>query len=262
MSDELLFDVSDFVAIVTINRPDKKNAFTDDMVREWVQRLDEFNSRDDVRAIVFTGAGDTFSSGGDVGGLKEKAEQSPLEAKSRVTSVTHSLIRKVAEIDKPLIAAVNGAAVGGGVDVALMCDVRLASASARFSETYARMGLVPGVGGAWLLPRLVGSAAALDLFWTSRWVSAQEALSLGLVNHVYPDDTFRDQVRQYATLVASQAPVSVRAIKRLVRQSQSTDLTTHLDGLSSLMAIVRTSDDHKEAVAAFREKRKPRFKGS
>ena len=175
---------------------------------------------------------------------------------------TQRLTRKVFEIDKPIIAAVNGAAVGGGMDLALMCDVRLASEKARFAETYAKMGLVPGVGGSWLLPRIIGQSAALDMFWTSRWVDAQEALSLGIVTRVFAEETFRDGVRAYAEQIAAGAPNSIRYIKRLVAQGLTTDIHTHLDTLSSHLALIRTGEDHKEAVAAFREKRAPKFTGS
>ncbi|WP_236638313.1 enoyl-CoA hydratase/isomerase family protein [Mangrovicoccus ximenensis] len=260
--DELLFEVENGVATITINRPDKRNSFHDDMVRQWVAWLEECKDREDVKAIVFTGAGSkSFSAGGDTSRFKDKAEQTPLMAKEGMTRNTQSLARKVAEIDKPLIAAINGMAVGGGLDVALMCDVRLMSASARVAETYAKMGLIPGVGGAWFLPRIVGEAAALDMFWTSRWVDAEEALSLGLVNRVFPEESFAEEVRAYAEQIAGAAPLSVRFIKRMVRSARDTDLLNHLDALSSHIALVRTSEDHKEAVAAFKDKRKPVFKG-
>lgn len=262
MSSELHFDVENGVATITINRPEKRNSFTDDMVRQWVGLLEECKTRDDVKVIVFTGTETSFSAGGDTSSFKDKAEQTPLEAKERMVMHTQSLARKVAEIDKPIIAAVNGTAVGGGMDVALMCDIRLATASARFAETYAKMGLIPGVGGAYFLPRIIGTAAALDLFWSARWVDAEEALSLGLVNRVFPDDTFRSEVREYAERLASAAPLSVRYIKRLVYQAPNTDLLSHLDALSSHIALVRTSNDHKEAVAALKEKRPPKFSGN
>ncbi|MCA0043372.1 enoyl-CoA hydratase/isomerase family protein [Celeribacter litoreus] len=259
--NELVFDVKNGVATITINRPEKRNSFHDDMVRQWVAWLDECKTRDDVKVIVFTGTENSFSAGGDTSRFKDKAEQTPLQAKEGMTRNTQSLARKVAEIDKPIIAAINGMAVGGGLDVALMCDVRLMTASARVAETYAKMGLIPGVGGAWFLPRIIGTSAALDMFWTSRWVEADEALSLGLVNRVFPDESFRDDVTAYAEQIAAAAPMSVRMIKRMVLQSLNTDLHSHLDTLSSHIALVRTSDDHKEAVAAFKEKRKPVFRG-
>ncbi|APZ55342.1 enoyl-CoA hydratase/isomerase family protein [Salipiger abyssi] len=260
--DELLFTVENGVATITINRPDKRNSFHDDMVRQWVAWLEECKTRDDVKVIVFTGTETSFSAGGDTSRFKGKSEQTPLQAKAGMVENTQSLARKVAEIDKPVIAAINGMAVGGGLDVALMCDVRLMASSARVAETYAKMGLIPGVGGAWFLPRIIGTAAALDMFWTSRWVAADEALSLGLVNRVFPDDTFRAEVKAYAEQIAEAAPLSVRFIKRMVYQGLNADLHSHLDTLSSHIALVRTSADHKEAVAAFKEKRKPSFTGN
>lgn len=261
MSDELLFEVKNRVATITINRPEKRNSFTDEMVHQWIAWLDHCKVRDDVKVIVFAAVDKTFSAGGDTTGLAEKANQTPLQAKERMMTNTQALVRKVIEIDKPLIAAVNGAAVAGGMDLALMCDVRLASTSARFAETYAKMGLVPGVGGSWMLPRLIGSAAALDMFWTSRWVDAEEALRLGIVNRVFAVDEFRAGVKEYAEGIANAAPMSVRYIKRLVQQGMNTDLHTHLDTLSSHLALIRTGNDHKEAIAAFKQKRAPKFTG-
>lgn len=262
MEDELLFEVENGVATITLNRPDKRNSFHDDMVRQWVRWLDECRTRDDVKVIVITGTETSFSAGGDTSRFKDKAGRTPLQARENMSEVTHALARTIARVQKPLIAAVNGMAVGGGMDVALMCDVRLACASARFAETYARMGLLPGVGGAWFLPRIIGPAAALDMFWTARWVDAEEALRLGLVNRVFPDDTFRDEVRTYARQLANAAPLSVRYIKQMIHQGMKIDLETHLEMLASHIALVRTSDDHKEAVAAAVEKRQPNFSGN
>jgi enoyl-CoA hydratase/carnithine racemase len=262
MEDSLLLNVENGVATITINRPDKRNSFTDEMVLQWVEWLEECKNRADVNVIVFTGAGEAFSAGGDTGAFKGKSELPPLAAKDRMVKITQSLARKVAEIDKPIVAAVNGIAVGGGMDIALMCDIRVATASARFAETYAKMGLIPGVGGTYFLPRIIGTAAALDLFWSSRWVDANEALSLGLVTYVYPDDVFRAKVQEYAERIASAAPLSIRYIKRLVYQGQNSDMLSHLDGLSTSLALVRTSNDHKEALAALNEKRTPKFSGT
>lgn len=262
MSEELLFEIENGVATITINRPEKRNSFTDEMVGDWVTFLEECRTRDDVRVVVLTGTEATFSAGGDTTKFGSKSELPPLAAREGMVSHTQALARKIAEIDIPVIAAINGTAVGGGMDVALMCDVRLATSSARFTETYARVGLLPGVGGAYFLPRLVGPATALDLFWTARWVTAEEALNLGIVNHVYEDHAFRDKVKAYAEQIAEAPPLSIRFIKRLVYQSLRTDLASHLDTLASHIALIRTSDDHKEAIAAMKEQRPPEFKGS
>jgi len=261
MADDIILEIGERIATITLNRPEKRNAFTDDMLRSWVAMLDECQAREDVNVIVITGAGAAFTSGGDVGRMEEKAARGPIGVKRDLTEVTQALPRKMQQIDKPLIAAVNGVATGGGLDVAMMCDIRLASDTARFAETYARMGLFPGAGGAYYLPRLVGPARALEMLWTSRFLNAQEALEIGLVNHVYPDAEFRARVRDFATSIAEAAPLSVRTIKRALYQGLEMDLVSHLDQASSHLAMIRTSKDHLEAVAAFREKRKPVFKG-
>ena len=262
MDDDLLFEVADGVATITLNRPDARNAFTDEMVGRWTALIEECRARDDVRVVVFAAAGRSFCAGADTSRLAGAAGQAPVQARARMAAVAHALVRAVARFDKPLIAAVNGAAVGGGMDIALMCDVRIAARSARFAETYAKMGLLPGVGGAWFLPRIVGTAAALDLFWTGRWVDADEALRLGLVTRVVEDDMFVDSVNSYAREIAMAAPLSVRAIKALVHQGMTIGLDAHLDALAAQLAIVRTSEDHKEAIAAAREKRPARFTGA
>ncbi|WP_417725103.1 enoyl-CoA hydratase/isomerase family protein [Salipiger sp.] len=259
--DALLFEVGDGIATITLNRPEKRNAFTDGMVRRWVQLLQDAEMRDDVKVVVLTGTGTAFSAGGDIGDFREKAEESPIAVRDRLVTNAQSLAHALTRMEKPVIAAVNGAATGGGMDVALLCDIRLASESARFAETYARLGLVPGLGGAWLLPRLVGTARALDLLWTARWVDAAEAQSIGLVTHVFPDDTFRDKVASFAAQLAAAPPMSLRYIKQLVRQSHDSDFDTHLDAVATKLALVRTSSDHKEAIAARRDKRAPVFKG-
>lgn len=261
VEQDLLFAVEDGVAIFTLNRPDKHNAFTDEMIRRWVALLGECATRDDVACVLFAAEGKSFSAGADTSRLAGNSEQTPIAARDRMRNNAHALVRAVARFEKPLVAAVNGSAVGGGMDLALMCDVRLAAQSARFAETYAKMGLLPGVGGAWFLPRIIGMSAALDLFWSCRWVGADEALKLGLVSQVLPDEEFAQGARNYAKSIAKAAPLSVRAIKQLVKQGMETTLDAHLDALATQLAVVRTSEDHKEAVAAFKDKRKPEFKG-
>lgn len=261
MPDDILLETENGIATITLNRPEKRNAFTDDMLRHWVIMLDECQERSDISVIVITGAGSAFSSGGDIGRMEEKAARGPLDVKHDLWEITQSLPRKMSEIDKPVIAAVNGAATGGGLDVAMMCDIRLASDTARFAETYAKFGLFPGAGGAYYMPRLVGTARALELLWTSRFIDAKEALEIGLVNHVYPEDQFRERVHEFVAGIADASPLAVRHIKRALYQGLGMPLNAHLDQASSHMAMIRTSEDHLEAVAAFREKRKPNFRG-
>jgi enoyl-CoA hydratase/carnithine racemase len=179
-----------------------------------------------------------------------------------LTEGVHQVAYAVEALDKPIIAAVNGAAVGAGMDMALMCDIRLMTASARMSEAYIRVGLVPGDGGCFYLPRLVGMSKALELLWTGAFVGSEEALRLGLVSYVYPDDEFAESVRAFAGTLAQQPPINVRMIKRAAYQSSNADLRTSLDLISSHLAVVNGTRDSIEARSALRERRTPSFDGT
>ena len=262
MSEHLRFEADAFIATITLNRPEKLNAFTDDMLEEWLHALQECRIRDDVRVIVITGTGRAFTTGGDVGGFADSASKSAAGIKSRVQNGVQRLPRAIAEMDKPVIAALNGMAISGGLDIALACDIRFAAESARFAETYARMGLIPGVGGAYLLPRVVGAAKALEMLWSGDFIDARQAERIGLVNKVFPDQELMPRTYEFARRVASSAPLSVQLIKRIVRVGLQADLATGLELAASNLPVVRSSLDHLEAVAAFKEKREPVFKGA
>ena len=184
MSD-LLYDVGDKIATITLNRPDKLNAFTGSMIDAWAKALAEAQADDAVNVVVVTGAGRAFCAGGDVGRMKE-GKPTPLDNKNQLWENVHRIPKTLEAVDKPVIAMVNGLAVGAGMGMCLMCDVRIASDEARFSTGYVRVGLVPGDGDTYFLPRLVGPAKALELLWTADFVDAQEALRLGIVNRVVP----------------------------------------------------------------------------
>ena len=261
MTENLLFEVTDHVAVITLNRPEKLNAFTGPMLHGMVALLDECDARDDVRVVILTGAGRGFSSGGDVGGMGGAADNRPHVTKNRIWNDIQAFPKRAARFEKPLIAAVNGVATGGGMDLALACDIRVAAQSARFAETYAKIGLLPGGGGAWFLPRIVGPARALELLWTSDFLDADQALVIGLVNHVFPDDGLMEGTMALARRIASMPPLSVRLIKRAVHQGMSVDMTTAFDLISSHIAIARAGHDHAEAIAAFKEKRSGDYEG-
>jgi 2-(1,2-epoxy-1,2-dihydrophenyl)acetyl-CoA isomerase len=261
MTEDLLFDVSGHVAVITLNRPQKLNAFTGPMLHGLVALLDECDTRDDVRAVVLTGAGRGFCSGGDVDGMGAAADNRPHVTKNRIWNDIQAFPKRAARFEKPLIAAVNGVATGGGMDLALACDIRVAAQSARFAETYAKIGLLPGGGGAWFLPRLVGPARALEMLWTAEFLDATQALSIGLVNHVYPDDELMQGAIALASRIAAMPPLSLRLIKRAVYQGMTVDMSTAFDLISSHIAIARAGHDHGEAIAAFREKRPGTYQG-
>ncbi|OLB52971.1 MAG: enoyl-CoA hydratase [Candidatus Rokuibacteriota bacterium] len=259
MSD-LLYEVKDKIATITLNRPDKLNAFTGPMIDAWARALADAQADDDVNVIVVTGAGRAFCAGGDVGRMKE-GKPTPLENKNQLWQHIHRIPKTLEAVDKPVIAMVNGLAVGAGMGMCLMCDVRIASDEARFSTGYVRVGLVPGDGDTYFLPRLVGAAKALELLWTADFVEAQEALRLGIVNRVVPAGDLAQEARAFAEQIANGPQIPIRMIKRLVYQSLRLDLRTHLDLVSSHMAVVRETADHAEGVTAFKEKRPPKFQG-
>ncbi len=261
MSEQLRFEIgANKVATITINRPEKLNAFTPEMKEAWIAALEECRTSDKVNVIVMTGTGRAFCTGGDVGKFTEHSHESLSEVRERVIDAQRLAV-KLDEIDKPVIAAVNGVATGGGLDIALMCDLRFAAQSARFAETYNRIGMIPGAGGAYYLPRVVGISRALRMFWSAEFVESAEALRIGLVDEVHPDDQLMDKTMAFAELIAGQPSMAVRLTKKIVYQGLDTDLRTALNLVASSMPIVRTSVDHREAVAAFKEKRKPNFTG-
>ena len=260
MADELLYEVKDRVATLTLNRPDKLNAFTGPMIERWAWALSEAQRDPDVNVVVVTGAGKAFCSGGDVARMGQ-GEPTPLDHKNMLWEHIHRVPKALEQMDKPVIAMVNGVAVGAGMGMAVMCDLRIASDAARFSTGYVRVGLVPGDGDTYFLPRLVGSAKALELLWTADFIEAPEAERLGIVNRVVPADRLAEETFALARKIADGPQVPIRMIKRLVYQSLRLDLRTHLDLVSSHMAVVRDTEDHKEGVQAFKEKRAPKFKG-
>lgn len=261
MSEYIKLEINQGVATITLNRPEKLNAFTDDMLEMWLAALEDCRTNPDVRVIVMTGTGRAFTTGGDVESFSATAALSAERIKHRLTEGIQRLPRKIAEIDKPVICALNGMATGGGLDIALACDIRFAAESARFAETYARMGLIPGAGGAYFLPRIVGWAKALEMFWTCDWVDAREAERIGLVSKVFPDAELMAGTYAFARRVADGAPLSVQLIKRVMRSGLDQDLSGALENVAANLPIVRTSEDHQEALSAFREKRPPHFKG-
>jgi enoyl-CoA hydratase/carnithine racemase len=256
----LLYDVQEGVATITLNRPEQRNAFTLEMLDLWAAALRDARTDDAVQAVVVTGAGQAFCAGGDVGGMAERGALNALEHK-RALELVHRIPLALDDLDKPVIAAINGPAIGAGCDMALMCDLRFMAEDARLSEGYVRVGLIPGDGGTYYLPRLVGTAKALELLWTGDVIDAPEALRLGLVNRVVPADALLPTVYELARRLAQGPTVAIRTIKRAVYQGLRMDLRTHLDLISSHMGFIRQTADHREGARAYVEKRPPQFRG-
>lgn len=258
---DLEYEVSNGVGTIRLNRPAKKNSFTMEMIDDWAAIYRDARTDDDVRVLVLTGTGDSFCAGADMSAL-DASQARPLDRKTLLTDRVHRVAFAFEDLDKPVIAAVNGVAVGAGMDMALMCDIRLAARSARFSEGYVRLGIVPGDGGCYYLPRLIGPARAMELLMTGDFVDADEAERIGIVNHVYDDDKLRDETNALAQRLADGPPVAIRMIKRALYQSAHSDLRTSLDLISSHMAVVQSTNDANEAFEAFQERRKPHYQGS
>jgi enoyl-CoA hydratase/carnithine racemase len=258
---DLEYTVADGIGTILLNRPHRKNAFTLDMIDTWARALRDARTDPDVRVVVLTGAGDAFCSGVDLDRRQDATPATPLERKENLTERIHRIPFALEDLDKPVIAAINGVAVGAGMDMALMCDMRIMARSARLSEGYVRVGLVPGDGGCYYLPRLVGTAKALELLLTGDFIDAEEAGRLGIANHVVDDADLAGAVNTLARKIADGPPVAIRTIKRAVYQSARSDLRTALDLISSHMAVVTSTEDSAEALAAFREKRPANFIG-
>lgn len=252
---ETKFEVADMIATITLNRPDKLNAWTDVMDGEVRAAMFEADQNDTVRAIILTGEGRGFCAGADMSLLKDLAENGLQGKLQRNYSYFPSL-------SKPVIAAINGPVVGLGLILALYCDLRFAADTAKFSTTFARRGLIAEYGIAWILPRIVGLPNAIDLLFTARTIDAAEALRLGLVNQVFAQDVFAGKVREYVRdLVTLCSPRSLRVMKRQIYDALAQNLA-EASGLAADEVLKSLEcEDFKEGVAHFREKRVPLFTG-
>ena len=251
MTENLKFSVEDGVGRITLDRVERMNAFTFAMIDAWTLALEECRRNDAVKVVVVTGRGAAFCSGGDIVEMGERLEQTPEQRKAELFERIERIPLALEDLDKPVIAAVNGVATGAGMDLALMCDIRYAAESARFAETYVKVGLVPGAGGAHYLPRLVGVAKALELFWTGDFIDAREAKRIGLVNEIFPDDRLANEVDRIAAKISRAPPLTLRMIKRAVYQGLRNDLRTNLDLISSHYAVITATEQHREAVRSF-----------
>ena len=255
----LLYSLTNGVAEITLNRPDSLNAFDDTMAAEMQDALKIAERDANVRALLITGAGKGFCAGQDLGAIRERSEGHSF--REHLLKTYNPIVAKLQSIEKPVTAAVNGAAVGAGFGIALACDIRYASESAKFRMAFIGIGLAPDSGTSYFLPRLVGMGRALELAYTNDLVDAATALQLGLVNKVFPADELLPQARALAAKLAA-GPTKVYGLtKRAMLHAASATLPDALDYESHLQDIAGRSAAHKEGVAAFLEKRAPKFKG-
>lgn len=268
MSDEpVIYDVQGHVATITLNRPEKLNAFSNEMLDQWQASIVRASEDQGVRVVIVTGAGRGFCSGADVGRERAGADvlggdpNAPAANRNSLRNSVQRVPRALFNMEKPYIAAVNGAAVGAGMDMASMADLRIASDRAKFGMAYVRMALIPGDGGAYYLPRIVGMSKALELMWTGRIFGPDEALQMGYVSRVVPADELMSQTMELAEEISRMPAVSVQLIKRLAYRSAVTGLHEALEMADHAMVIARSTEDAKEGPRAFAEKREPNFQG-
>lgn len=262
----LLFEKKQHVVTLTFNRPESRNPLGEDgdgdLFADAAQRI---NSDREVRCVILTGAGKAFSAGGNLKAMKERAGTFAgpgVLIRERYRTGIHRMVRAIWGIEVPVIAAVNGPAIGLGNDVACLADMRIASESAIFGATFLKMGLVPGDGGAWILPRTIGMARAAELFFTGDTIDAPTALAWGLVSKVVPAGQLLEDAQALAARVCRQPPDVLRMTKRLMREGQGTSFDTIMEMSAAMQSLAHLTKDHAEAVAAFFEKRTPDFKGT
>ena len=264
--EAILYDVNEGVATITLNKPERLNAFDDQMLREWHDALVSADRDPDVRVVVITGAGRGFCSGMNVsdeaGGRGVLRTQATIaQRRHSLRNGVHPIPRALIQLEKPYIAAINGAAAGAGMDMASVADIRFASSTARMGMTYVRMGLIPGDGGCYSLPRIVGTSKALEMIWTGELISAQKALEIGYVSAVYEPEELMPRTWEFAQRIARGPATAVQLAKKLVYRSQAISFDEHLDIAQLAMTIVQSTEDAKEGPRAFVEKREPQFKG-
>jgi len=262
-TDPVLFERRGHVALLTLNRPDTRNALSGEEMFaafEWI--FDELNHDLSIRAAVLTGSGSAFCSGGNVAEMKGRTGMfggTPEQITANYRTGIQRIPRAFEKLQVPIIAAVNGAAIGSGNDLACMCDIRIASSTARFAESFVKVGIIPGDGGCWLLPRVIGMARAAEMALTGDTIDAQQALRIGLVSSVVDPDALLTEALLLAERIAANPPQVLRWTKQLLKQGTNGTLDQALDAAGFLQGHAHQTRDHAEALAAFFEKRDPVF---
>ncbi len=265
MSDVILLEKQGPIAVMTLNRPEIMNPLGQQGDGEAVRAVcQEIEGDPSIRCAVLTGAGRAFSAGGDVKAMRERSGAfggSPYDVREGYRRNIHLIVKSLYNLEVPLIAAVNGAAIGLGCDVACMADIRIASDKAKFGVTFLKLGLIPGDGGAWLMPRIIGASRAAELLFTGNVIGAEQAAEWGLISRVVPADTLMDEAMALAASIAAQPPQSLRLAKTLLRHGTLSSYDTIMEMSAASQALMHHTEDHIEGVDAILEKRAPEFKG-
>jgi enoyl-CoA hydratase/carnithine racemase len=254
----LLTEIQDQIAVLTLNRPDVMNSFNFELLYALREAVDNIRFNPDVRVVVITGSGNkAFCSGAD---LKERITLTPQEVKKFIYTI-RNLFTNIEYLNKPVIAAINGVALGGGTELLLACDIRIASSAATLGLTETRLAIIPGAGGTQRLPRLIGAGKAKELIFTGRRVDAKEALEINLVNTICEPESLMDEAITMAAMICECGPIAIEQAKYAINAGLETDLHTGLAIESNAYWITIPTEDRLEGLTAFREKRKPVYKG-
>ncbi len=258
---DTIFEEKDDIAIITLNRPDKLNSVTLEQLKELIIRLNEYEQDDNVRAIVITATGRGFCTGADLSGGGGRSDAATAMGMKLSTHIYSRASYTIASIEKPVIAAVNGIAAGFGCNLALSSDIIYAAKDAKFIEIFVKRGMSPDGGGTYFLPRMVGLVKAKEIFFTGDPVEAEEALRIGMINKVVPNDQLMDEALGFAKRMAKAPTRSVGMIKRLLNRSFDSDLQTQLELEAAFQGLATSTSDMMEGVISFFEKRDPNFQG-
>lgn len=253
------------VVVATLNRPDQRNAISEARHSEELVEFCAAMTRDEeVKAVVLTGAGKAFCAGGDVKAMQARSGMfagSPYDQRNSYRTSVQMIGPALTGFEVPVIAAINGPAIGLGLDITCMCDIRIASRTAVFAESYVKLGIIPGGGGAWLLPRTIGLARASQMTLTGEAIDAETALEYGLVSELVEPEALLERALELASSIAANPGHATRLAKRLIREGQEMKLSAHLEMAAAYQALCHHTEDHHEAINAFLEKRKPEFRG-
>lgn len=262
MSDFLIYEQDGSIVTLTMNQPEQRNPLTgNSAVPEFLAAIERIHDDRQVRCVILTGNGPSFCAGGDIREMKRQSlpEVTEMDIRHEYRRGIQRLTLSLFDLEVPVIAAVNGHAMGAGLDLACMCDIRIASEKAKFAESFIKLGIIPGDGGAWLLPRIVGMSRAAELAFTADVIDAEQALAINLVSRVVPHDQLMPAARELAARISQHASHGLRLTKRLMREALHSRLDTVLELSAVYQAVAHKTQDHSEAVDAFLEKRPARF---